>query len=163
VVPSVGWDCLGEAPRRDPPATGARAESRPRTPAAPGPSLFDAGAVFGALGAESSSCSRLRVLEREIPAFLGSSLATIREVLETFPDGWVRRRALVALIAAGVPPDGAQALELIAGLEREVDRQWCLGALARRGELKGLVLEKSLDLVSSPAGRRRLQMMSARY
>ncbi len=88
---------------------------------------------------------------------------TIRELLETFPDGWVRRRALTALIAAGVPPDGAQALQLISGLEREADRQWCLGALARRGDLKGPVLKRSLDLVTSPAGQRRLRTMSARY
>jgi len=163
VMPSPGWDRLGEAQPRDRSNTGARTESGERTPPAPGPSRFDAGAVFAALGAESSSFSRLRVLEREMRAFQGSSLGTIREVLETFPNGWVRRRALVALITAGVPPDGAQALQLIAGLEREVDRQWCLGALAQRGELKGSVLEGSLELVNSAAGRRRMQTMSARY
>ena len=163
VRPSEGWDRVGETPRRDPPATGDRTESGEPAPAPPGPSHFDAGAVFAALGAESSSFSRLRVLGREMQAFRGSSLGTIRELLETFPDGWARRRALVALIAAGVPPDGAQALQLITGLEREVDRQWCLGALAQRGDLKGPVLEGSLNLVSSPAGRRRLQTISARY
>jgi len=163
VMPSPGWDRLGESEPRELSNAGARTESGEREPTTPRSSSFDAGAVFAALGADPSSFSRLRVLEREMRAFRGSSLGTIREVLETFPDGWVRRRALVALIAAGVPPDGAQALQLIAGLDREVDRRWCLGALARRGDLNGLVLERSLDLVSSPAGRKRLQTMSARY
>jgi len=163
VALSEGWDRLGEISRRDPPTTVARIERRDTTSAAPRPSPFGAGAVFGALGAASSSFSRLRVLEREMGAFRESSLGTIRELLDAFPDGWVRRRALSALIAAGVPPDGAQALQLISGLERETDRQWCLGTLAQRGDLKGPVLERSLDLVTSPAGRRRLQTMSARY
>jgi len=161
VTPSEGWDGLGETLRRDPPATGARTGDRERTPVAPGSSPFDAGAVFAALGAASSSFSRLRVLNREMQGFQGSSLSTLRELIENFPDGWVRRRALVALITAGVPPDAAQALLLIAGLEREVDRRWCLGALARRGDLKGPVLGKSLELVSSPAGRRRLLTVAA--
>ena len=161
VAPSEGWDRLGENPRRDPSATGARTGDRERTPVAPGSSPFDAGAVFAALGAASSSFSRLRVLDREMQGFQGSSLGTLRELIENFPDGWVRRRALVALITAGVPPDAAQALLLIAGLEREVDRRWCLGALAQRGDLKGPMLEKSLGLVSSPAGRRRLLTIAA--
>jgi hypothetical protein len=161
VAPSEGWDRLGETLRRDPPATGARTGDRERTPVAPGSSPFDTGAVFAALGAASSSFSRLRVLDREMQGFQGSSLGTLRELIENFPDGWVRRRALVALITAGVPPDAAQALLLIAGLEREVDRRWCLGALARRGDLKGPVLERSLELVSSPAGRRRLLTVAA--
>jgi hypothetical protein len=161
VAPSEGWDRLGETPRRDPPATGARTGDRERTPVAPRSSAFDAGAGFAALGAASSSFSRLRVLDREMQGFQRSSLGTLRELIENFPDGWVRRRALVALITAGVPPDAAQALLLIAGLEREVDRRWCLGALARRGDLKGPVLERSLELVSSPAGRRRLLTVAA--
>ena len=161
VAPSEGWDRLGETPRRDPPATGARTGDRERSRVALGSSPFDTGAVFAALGAASSSFSRLRVLDREMQGFQGSSLGTLRELIENFPDGWVRRRALVSLITAGVPPDAAQALLLIAGLECEVDRRWCLGALARRGDLKGPVLERSLELVSSPAGRRRLLRVAA--
>ncbi len=162
VAPSAGWDRLGETPRRDQTATGSRIGSEERATAAPGTSRFDAGVVFAALGAESSSFSRLRVLDREMNGFRGSSLETLRELLSTFPDGWVRRRALGALILAGVPSDPQQALELIGGLEREIDRRWCLGALAQRGDLKGMVLERSLDLVASPAGRRRLETMAAR-
>lgn len=162
VAPSEGWSRVGETTRRDLAPAGVQTESREPALEAPGPSRFDAGAVFAALGGESSAFSRLRVLGREIQAFRGSSLGTIREVLENFPDGWVRRRALVALITAGVPPDGGQALQLIAGLELEVDRLWCLGALAQRGGLEGPVLESALNLLSSPSGRRRLQTIAAR-
>jgi hypothetical protein len=162
LAPSAGWDSLGETPRRDQTATGSRIGSEDRATAVPEISRFDAGVVFAALGAESSSFSRLRVLHREMNGFRGSSLETLHELLGTFPDGWVRRRALAALISAGVPSDPQQALELIGGLDRETDRRWCLGALARRGDLKGMVLERSFDLVASPAGRRRLETMAAR-
>lgn len=125
-------------------------------------SRFDAFSVFAAFEAESSSLARLRALEREMGGLRGSGLATISKLLDAFPDGWVRRRALVALISADVPASATQALELIASLDREVDRRWCLGALARRGDLTGDALERSLGLISSPAGRRRLQNIAAR-
>jgi hypothetical protein len=159
-TPSAGWDSLDVPPRRDRPDTGTGSgEPSMDAPASP---RFDARAVFAALGASSSSFSRLRALDREIKGFGGSSLETLREVLDTFPDGWVRRRALAALISEGIPTDPQQALELIGGLEREIDRRWCLGALARRGDLKGAVLERSLGLVASPAWQRRLQTMAGR-
>lgn len=162
VARSAGWDSLDETPHRDQPDDGNRIGSGEVSTAVPAASRFDAGAVFATLGASTSSFSRLRVLDREIEGFRGSSLETLRGVLDTFPDGWVRRRALAALISGGIPSDPQRALELIGGLEREIDRRWCLGALARRGDLKGAVLERSLDLVASPAWRRRLETMAGR-
>jgi len=123
---------------------------------------FDARAVLETLGAEASAFSRLRVLNREIDGIRGSKTTTLRSLLETFPSGWARRRALAALISAGIPESDTEALDLIAGLENEIDRRWCLGALARRGAFKGGLLQRALDLVDSPAGRRRLQILSER-
>jgi hypothetical protein len=162
VAPSAGWDRLGEPPRFVQPAIGVEIGSDERVTATQGTSRLDAGEVGAALGQKSSSFSRLRVLDREVNGFRVSSLETLRDALDTFPDGWVRRRALAALIAAGIPSDPQQALELIGGLEREIDRRWCLGALARRGDLKGSALERSLELVASPAWRRRLQNIAGR-
>lgn len=159
---SAGWDRLGERPSREQPAGGARGGSVERQPAAPEPSRFDAPAVLAALGAASSAFSRLRVLHREMNGFRGSSMETLRDLLITFPEGWVRRRALAAMIAEGIPSDPQQVLELISGLTGEVDRRWCLGVLAMRGDLKGPVLRRSLDLVVSPAARRRLEAMAGR-
>ncbi len=129
----------------------------PRPQKTPGPRRFDAKTVMGALGAESSVFSQLRVLHRELAGFAGSSVETLAEVLEGFPDGWARRRALSALIKAGIPTDARDAIMLIAALENERDRSWCLGTLARRGDLRGPTLKQALDLVSSNFAKRRLE------
>jgi hypothetical protein len=122
-----------------------------------GSKTFDTGAVMGALGAEGSSLSQLRVLRRELSGFAGSSAETLRRVLEGFPDGWARRRALAALLEAGIPSRIDDALDLIEGLGREMDRRWCLGILAEDGRLKGRSLDRGLDLLHSPMARRRVE------
>ena len=50
-----------------------------------------------------------------------------------------------------------KALALVQSLERELDRRWCLGILGRRGALEGRLLAQALDMVSSPAARRRIE------
>ena len=160
-APMAGWEHLGE--RRHNVEIESKPAGRPE-PTKPdtAPSGIDASAVFGALGAGASSFSRLRVLERDMKRIRGSSLATLRGLLDTFPGGWARRRALAAMIAAGVPSRAAYAIDLIADLESEIDRRWCLGALAQRGDLRGSHLQRSLELVASPAARRRIENIAAR-
>lgn len=111
---------------------------------------------MGAMGAASTVLSQLRVLRRELSGFQGSSLATLRELIESFPDGWARRRALCALLEEGIPSHVTDALELVSCLDRELDRRWCLGLLARDGRLRGTELDRALDLVASPFGKKRL-------
>jgi hypothetical protein len=159
IAPSEGWNRLAvssESERRGPvpqqPSVQNRASDSPK---------FESGAVFAALGAEASSFSRLLVLHREIESFRGSNAETLHEMLLEFPDGWVRRRALSALISAGILERGGQALELIATLEREMDRRWCLAALARRGDLRGTALKQSLDLLTSPSAKEALQRIAS--
>jgi hypothetical protein len=123
----------------------------------PTPPTFDTPLVLAALGAQSSIGSQLRVLRRELAGFSGSSLATLQQVVDAFPDGWARRRAVAALLEAGIPAVPAEALELVTCLERELDRRWCLGVLARRGALRGGLLAQALDMVTSPAARRRIE------
>lgn len=130
-------------------------ESRPHRP--PDSRRFDAKTVMGALGAEGSVFSQLRVLHREVAGFAGSSVETLGDLIEGFPDGWARRRALSALIRAGIPAEARDAVMLIATLENERDRSWCLGTLARRGDLRGPVLRQALALLSSEFTRRRLE------
>ena len=96
---------------------------------------------MGAMGAQQSVFSQLRVLRRELSGFAGSSIDTLRELIETFPDGWARRRALSALLETGIPAGNPKdALELVSCLDRELDRRWCLGLLARKGDLRGAIL-----------------------
>ena len=154
--PVVDWSRWHEttaASRR--PAPVPRDEIRPSISDA-GSRRFEARAVMGAMGAEQSVFSQLRVLRRELSGFKGSSNDTLRELIEAFPDGWARRRALCALLDAGIPAETRDALDLVSSLGRELDRRWCLALLARRGDLRGSLLTHALDLVDSDFSKRRL-------
>lgn len=153
--PVVDWSRWQAAPESSRPAPTPRPELRPSMSDV-GSRPFEARAIMGAMGAAPSVLSQLRVLRRELSGFKGSSVATLRELIDAFPDGWARRRALCALLEEGIPADSRDALELVSCLDRDFDRRWCLGLLARRGELRGSILTRALDLVVSPYGRRRL-------
>jgi hypothetical protein len=142
------------------PAHGPASTSSGETPPAvdlPGPRLFDAQIGFETPGIEPSVLSRLVELRRELSSFAGSNVEILRERVESFEDGWARRRALAAILEAGIPESAGDALELIATLNHELDRRWCLGILARRGDLEGSRLDRALSLVSSQSARRRIE------
>jgi len=153
--PIVDWGRWHEAPPSGRPAPTPREVTRPSFSDA-GATRFEAHAVVEAIGAEHSVLSQLRVLRRELSGFTGSSIDTLRELIKAFPDGWARRRALCALLEAGIPAKPRQALELVSCLGREFDRRWCLGILARKGALIGTLLNRALDLVDSDFSKRRL-------
>ena len=153
--PMMDWSRWQSGTESHRPAPVPRPETGPSV-ADVGSRRFEARAVMGAMGAERSVFSRLRVLRRELSGFAGSSIDTLREMVDAFPDGWARRRALCALLEAGIPGGPGDALELISDLDREFDRRWCLGILALRGDLRGAALRRALDLVDSPFARKRL-------
>jgi hypothetical protein len=148
----VDWNRWRTSPPTHRPGPTPRIEMAP-TADDPASRRFDAQVVFGALGAEPSVLSRLRVLRRELSGFAGSSVETLRELVESFEDGWTRRRALSALLEAGIPERAGDALDLVVTLDRESDRRWCLGILAHRGDLQGSQLHRALDLVRAPEAR----------
>jgi hypothetical protein len=156
---SVDWKRweISVAPAR--PAPGVTSEGPSPTSRDTLPT-FDAPAVLAALGAQSTIGSQLSVLRRELAGFSGSSLSTLRQVVDAFPDGWARRRAIAALLEAGIPSHPSEALGLVRCLAREFDRRWCLGILARRGCLRGGLLVQALEMVTSPAGRRRIEAVA---
>jgi len=153
--PVVDWSRWHDATASRRPAPVPRQEVRPSVSEV-GSRRFEARAVMGAMGAEQSVFSQLRVLRRELSGFAGSSVNTLRELIEAFPDGWARRRALCALLESGIPAETRDALELVSCLGRESDRRWCLGLLARKGDLRGALLSQALDLVDSEYSKRRL-------
>ena len=143
------------------PAHGPAPTSSGETPPAvdlPGPRRFDARVGFETPGKKPSVLSRLVDLRRELSSFAGSNVEILRERVESFEDGWARRRALAAFFEAGIPKSGDDALDLIGTLGRERDRRWCLGILASRRELDGPRLDRALGLVSSPSARRRIEV-----
>jgi hypothetical protein len=125
-------------------------------PASPAGSAGELRAIGISAEPEVSILSRLRRLHKSLPDLVDSGSDSLRVLLEDLPQGWARRRALAALLQAGIPRDVDAAVELVATMERPLDRRWCLGILARRGDLTGDALARALDLLASPAARRRL-------
>ena len=157
--PVVDWSRWEEGAESRRPAPVPRDVMRPSISDASS-RRFEAKAVMGAMGAEQSVLSQLRVLRRELSGISGSSIDTLRELIEALPDGWARRRALCALLDAGIPATTQGALELVLCLGRELDRRWCLSFLARRGDLRGALLDRALGLVDSDFSKTRLTAIS---
>jgi hypothetical protein len=72
---------------------------------------------------------RFRLLRRLLEGEAAIGIDRAAELLEAFPDGWARRRALLTMLHAGAPSTTGDALELIERLERPADRRWCALAL----------------------------------
>ena len=146
-----------EPPKPAPPpvATPAPAPApvRPPEPVAPVRTALAEG-----LAAVPALTPRFRLLRRRIAEVRRLSPADLRAVLEAFPDGWARRRALVDLIAAGVPERTADVLSLMDVLQSPGDRSWCLGTLADSRKLSPDERSAILQAAPTAAGRRRLEL-----
>ena len=114
-------------------------------------------ALAAQLAAVPALTLRFRLLRRHLDETTGLSAAGLGAVLETFPDGWARRRALLELLRAGVPDSLDDAFSLIETLASDRDRLWCLGTLADSREIPEGDREAFLAAASSPAARRRLE------
>ena len=102
--------------------------------------------------------ARFRLLRRRLSEARRLSPGDLRSILEAFPDGWARRRALVDLIESGAPERASDALSLLDALQSPGDRSWCLGALADSRKLTSEEREAVLQAAPTPAGRRRLEL-----
>jgi hypothetical protein len=100
--------------------------------------------------------ARFRILRRSLHEAKTMPAAGLGSVVQQFPDGWARRRALVELLRAGVPRSLEDALALIETLGSERDRLWCLGTLAESREIPETDRETLLGAATSPTARRRL-------
>lgn len=121
---------------------------------------FEAQRVVDQREITGSVLERLRAFREAIPGLADATVEQIRDALDEIPEAWARRRALVALIDAEVPDDVARILDVIGDLDRPMDQLWCLAALARRGGLTGADLDRALELLSSPAARRRVAALA---
>lgn len=153
VVPEIETEAETEIPEPLP-TVPATTPIEPEIESAVGGSI-DVGFLVEDLEAETSLVDRLLCLREAIPA-LGSGGPELGRVIQTFPEGWARRRALSAVLEAGLPNDLDDALDLIEDLERAVDRRWCIGVLVDRGGLQGAEAERALKMSDSPSLRRRI-------
>jgi translation initiation factor IF-2 len=127
------------------------AAAKPAAPAA------QADALAGKLAGVPSLTTRFRLLRHHVKETNGMSAAGLRSVVESFPDGWARRRALLELLRGGAPGSLREALALLETLGAERDRLWCLGALAGSREIPEADRESLLAAAGSPTARRRLE------
>lgn len=141
------------APAPAPALAPAPAPARPPEPAAPARSALAEG-----LAAVPGLTARFRLLRRRIAEVRRLSPGDARAVVEAFPDGWARRRALVDLIEAGVPERTADVLSLLDALQSPGDRSWCLGTLADARALSPDERNALLQAAPTVAGRRRLEL-----
>jgi len=101
---------------------------------------------------EASVVRRMRLLRLEVERLRGMTRDELAAVLEVFPTGWTRRRALAMLLREGVPRSLPDAKELIEGLESSTARAWCYAALLERPDLSDA--ERGAIRARTVAGRR---------
>ncbi len=116
------------SPAPEPPEPGGEVEAgieqeAPEDRAAP--AIEDVAALVTALSAAGSTTRRFRMLREATEALVGAAEEELRAVAEAFPDGWKRRRAVLALVRAGAVEDEESLAEVIATLASARDRGWC--------------------------------------
>ncbi len=145
------------APSPAPPVTQKPEPTPPRPEPPPEPLAPSAGpAPVVEIAAPLHLMERFRELHHTVGGEGKPPISGLRSLVEGFPDGWARRRALLELLRAGNPPLLRDALALLDTLGSERDRLWCLGALADR-DLATADREVLLAAAPSPTARRRLE------
>lgn len=134
----------------------------PPRPAAPEPPRELAAPVRTGLadhlGSIPALTARFRHLRRHVDQARPLPVAELRALLEVFPDGWARRRALSELIEEGVPARATDVLSLVDVLQSPRDRAWCLGTVADTRTLSAEERDALLQAAATPSGRRRLEL-----
>jgi hypothetical protein len=166
----VAQDSATASVTPSPPAASAPAPQLKREESAPAPAVLLSvtppaqrvelerdSALVARLGTTPALTARFRLLRQNPDETKRMSAAGLGSLLEIFPDGWARRRALLELLRAGVPAALDDVFALIETLGSDRDRLWCLGVLADSREIPELDREAFLAAASSPAARRRLE------
>ncbi len=83
----------------------------------------------------STTLRRLRVLAAHVGEARDLDLEDLRELLESFPPGWSRRRALACLLRSELPARAVDAETLIDELGTATGRRWCASILVEQRSL----------------------------
>lgn len=118
------------APKPPPPPSVAAPPLPRRAEGAPARS-----GLFGLLEAEPILIRRFRTLREHVNEAKQLSAEQLRGLLDLFPSDWSRRRALEALLEAGIPSSLNQAIFLIEQLESAGQRRWCASTLLHEWDL----------------------------
>jgi hypothetical protein len=157
-APAPASPAVQAAPAPEPKPVEAPAP-KPASPPRPAPAPVQTAprqSLADRLAEVPSLTVRFRVLRHHLAELKKASAASLGPVVQGFPDGWARRRALLELFRAGIPGSLEDSLSLIETLGSERDRLWCLGALTEAREVPEPERDTLLAAVSSPTARRRL-------
>ena len=109
------------------------------------------------LATSTSLVSRFRRVRELIVGMRHLEIEHLERLLETFPEGWARRRAITQMLRAGVPEDFDDAMILV-GTQRCVSgRIWCLTALVEGRDLDKDEIAFLLSSEEPPLIKRRLE------
>jgi hypothetical protein len=106
--------------------------------------------------------TRLHHLRLLAPALDGTDREELLGLVEQFPPGWARRRAVQAILEAALPCDLPTALELVAAVGTPAGEVWCLSTLVRSRPLSDADLAEVLVRAPTLIARRRLAAMAHR-
>ncbi len=81
----------------------------------------------------------------------------LERLLETFPEGWARRRAISQMLRAGIPEDFGDAMILVETQNSVSGRLWCLTALVEGRDLDKDERALLLSSDEPPLIKRRLE------
>jgi hypothetical protein len=79
--------------------------------------------------------ARFRLLHSSLERDGDSRLGDVAQLLDAFPAGWARRRALAALLRHQLPGNLDAALAFIEQQESSAARRWCLSTILDHWEL----------------------------
>jgi hypothetical protein len=109
------------------------------------------------LGTSSSLVARLRRARELTNELRTLEVESLESLLECFPEGWARRRALAQMFRAGIPEDFDDAMTLVGTQSSVSARLWCLTALIDGRDLEEDEKEFLLSSDEAPLVKRRLE------
>jgi hypothetical protein len=110
------------------------------------------------LAEEPSVLRRLRKLAAIVETLPDAGVWRLQELIELFPPGWARRRAVETLFRAGLPGDLSSALDMVNALEDGGQRLWVMSTLALSRSFDDDEREELLAAAGSRLMERRLRM-----
>ncbi len=157
-MPEPPAPAVQSAPRAAPSVPTARRRGRTQAPApAPMPAAPEAAEVAPPPGAKEPPLRALRQLEARLEGSAEPDAGELEGIVLGLPDGWVRRRAVLALLRHGLPRRIPEALRMVEGLGWQRDRTWVLAVLLDDRSLAASELEQALALITSESARGRLR------
>jgi hypothetical protein len=113
--------------------------------------------VVDKLSTSSSLVARLRRVRELTAEMRDLGVGDLERLLECFPEGWARRRALAQMLRVGIPEEFHDAITLVSTENSASARLWCLMALIDGRDLEEDEKEFLLSSDEAPLVKRRLE------